>query len=797
MSILVGRSRAAFADLLQAVDQKTTFTLNSINTTPSINVQNNAQYAMYQANTFVFGALSNEFVCSNVTCNVTPLTIGDASLLATVPATFTKSLAVASNATFQSNVTVAKTVAAAAFTAANLALSSTNAAAATANSNIVKVDVSGVPLLELGANRVLSVLNGNVGVGTAAPAEALHVTENARVDGRINASNVQTYNLSDPLRCNVLDFEPTAIRVEGNMEVEGTFAINGNFSFRSNLTLQALTVVNDFAGTYLSLDNSNASNTTTLKMAHRVQSYVSSAPGAPGPAAYSYCNANPLLDATVILPESPTPFQALYVDAFGRMSLGNAAPTHLLNLDVQPYNSNATAEGLIYAKSLLANVSNVFVVDEQARVGVGTAAPDHALHVVIDDSYDTAAFAVDNQANYAVPFAQFRSNTTVLFDVDAQGRMSVGSNATDLASAALRIRGDVAATGTVKLAGLRAMGTAIDAGAVTMTGLSNVGASNVTTSVVTAGTVNATTVNATTVNMNGLSVDATAQRITASLNNFLFTGSNMSVAPAIADSTGAGYINVTAPAQQVNPKCLRVAGNGPLITLANVANGGIITKMGVEFVQSAGTTDTKGFITMNDETSQPLLAMGIGENNNILKFEKVSGTSKATFFNASLIVNDSDSRFGAAGVPKNVFVFGDLTTYQTATHNCNVSANARVTGLLAANDVNVAGTITAQHTILSSSDSNLKTDIAPIADALAKVGRLTGYTFRRTDQMDRVDTGLIAQEVAAVLPEAVGVDENSRLAVAYGNLAGLFVQAINQLAAKVDELEGKIKEAMS
>jgi hypothetical protein len=48
---------------------------------------------------------------------------------------------------------------------------------------------------------------------------------------------------------------------------------------------------------------------------------------------------------------------------------------------------------------------------------------------------------------------------------------------------------------------------------------------------------------------------------------------------------------------------------------------------------------------------------------------------------------------------------------------------------------------------------------------------------------------LLAQDVQAVLPEAVSTDEAGNLALAYGNLVGLLVQAVKELSTRVEELE--------
>lgn len=96
------------------------------------------------------------------------------------------------------------------------------------------------------------------------------------------------------------------------------------------------------------------------------------------------------------------------------------------------------------------------------------------------------------------------------------------------------------------------------------------------------------------------------------------------------------------------------------------------------------------------------------------------------------------------------------------------------------------GTVTAPN-FVSSSDARLKSDIAPIPDALAKVQALTGVTFRMAGS-DTRQMGLIAQDVQRVAPEAV-VEAEGVLRLAYGNLVGLLVEAIKDLAQEVDQLK--------
>jgi hypothetical protein len=99
------------------------------------------------------------------------------------------------------------------------------------------------------------------------------------------------------------------------------------------------------------------------------------------------------------------------------------------------------------------------------------------------------------------------------------------------------------------------------------------------------------------------------------------------------------------------------------------------------------------------------------------------------------------------------------------------------------------GDLTALGTVTGASDIRLKTDLKQIKFALDKVTRLTGYTFKRKDT-GKIETGLLAQEVGEVLPEAVVTyGEENHLAIAYGNLAGLLVEAIKELNDRVTKIE--------
>jgi hypothetical protein len=101
-----------------------------------------------------------------------------------------------------------------------------------------------------------------------------------------------------------------------------------------------------------------------------------------------------------------------------------------------------------------------------------------------------------------------------------------------------------------------------------------------------------------------------------------------------------------------------------------------------------------------------------------------------------------------------------------------------------------AGNFQARGDVIAFSDIRLKTNIAVIPDALDKVCSLRGVTYDRIDTKVR-QTGLIAQELYEVLPEAVhiGNDEEQTMSVAYGNVIGLLVESIKELRAEIEALK--------
>ena len=105
--------------------------------------------------------------------------------------------------------------------------------------------------------------------------------------------------------------------------------------------------------------------------------------------------------------------------------------------------------------------------------------------------------------------------------------------------------------------------------------------------------------------------------------------------------------------------------------------------------------------------------------------------------------------------------------------------------------VYTSGAFLAGGNVTAYSDIRRKKDLLKIDNALDKVEQLTGYTYTNKKDNKRY-TGLIAQDVEKVLPEAVTTETDGHLSLAYGNMMGLLVEAVKELTRKNEILEARL-----
>ena len=190
----------------------------------------------------------------------------------------------------------------------------------------------------------------------------------------------------------------------------------------------------------------------------------------------------------------------------------------------------------------------------------------------------------------------------------------------------------------------------------------------------------------------------------------------------------------------------------------------------------------------------------------------VGGANRIPYNNATnQTTTDSDLQFnGTKLTVKNLEVTGSLTAdigplipdlsknvegsanrvlYNSSNNNTTTSNNLQFNGT----DLTVGGDITAL-----ASDIRLKTNLEQIDGAIAKVCKLSGFTYEFNETGRGLDlpagrhSGVSAQDVLEVLPEAVACRPmDDYLTVKYEKLVPLLIEAIKELKGEIDDLKSK------
>ncbi|ELA9841210.1 tail fiber domain-containing protein [Vibrio parahaemolyticus] len=110
-----------------------------------------------------------------------------------------------------------------------------------------------------------------------------------------------------------------------------------------------------------------------------------------------------------------------------------------------------------------------------------------------------------------------------------------------------------------------------------------------------------------------------------------------------------------------------------------------------------------------------------------------------------------------------------------------------------------SGDFTASGNSGAYSDERIKTDVKTIDNALDKVLKIRGVTYKRTDiESDKRHAGVIAQEIEKVLPEVVSISKNNEngiedfRSVSYGNISALLIEAIKEQQVQIESLKKEI-----
>jgi hypothetical protein len=229
---------------------------------------------------------------------------------------------------------------------------------------------------------------------------------------------------------------------------------------------------------------------------------------------------------------------------------------------------------------------------------------------------------------------------------------------------------------------------------------------------------------------------------------------NITVASGSADSAAADGAG------------LSVAGAGATFTYTH---SGTRWNMNKALDMGANTITTTGAI------AGATLNTGQGANELYAMNQDVRTTDDVTFNNV-----DSDGLVTVTGTG----------TSQFSSHLQSHCLGIGTAPSTVAGEIRATGDITAYY----SSDERLKENIVPLQGALDKVKAIGGYEFDWKDGIEDAtsktghDIGVKAQELQAQYPDLVHERDNGYLAVDYIKLSAVLIEAVKELAAKVEEL---------
>ena len=289
---------------------------------------------------------------------------------------------------------------------------------------------------------------------------------------------------------------------------------------------------------------------------------------------------------------------------------------------------------------------------------------------------------------------------------------------------------------------------------------------------------------------------------------------NFNVTINTSNSIGNGLV-IKNDIVNINPSLLIYSSSltsYPLLILENKINSYKISINSNNNFQILNTTKGTSLIENNSGNNSISFL-----NNSLVIFEDTNKNIKIFMGKNSIVDNDIwydsiDDEVGTnTAIDDIINIYGNLNfrltnnkvildAYKDINDKVKIGIGSTNTGI---DDlyINLSTTITSnltakkdillEGTILSTSDSNLKSNINKITNPLEKINNINGYTYIRTDTSN-YETGLLAQEVINILPEVVKY-ENNHYNIAYGNMCGIFVECIKELNKKIEILNEKIK----
>jgi len=224
---------------------------------------------------------------------------------------------------------------------------------------------------------------------------------------------------------------------------------------------------------------------------------------------------------------------------------------------------------------------------------------------------------------------------------------------------------------------------------------------------------------------------------------------------------------------------------GGNVTGANFITSGVISAVGNIIAGNISATSISGTLT----TATQSAITTVGTLNSLTVGSTISAVGNITgaylFGNGSQLtgIDKTTLQNGSSNVVI-ATAGGNVATSVAGTSNVQVISS---TGVTVTGSVSVTGDVVAQN-VNSLSDSSLKANVTPIANAAQVVAALNGVAYDWVDGSGHA-YGLIAQEVEQVVPEAVKTDAAGVKSVNYSMLVPFLIETVKQLSKEVAELK--------
>ena len=268
------------------------------------------------------------------------------------------------------------------------------------------------------------------------------------------------------------------------------------------------------------------------------------------------------------------------------------------------------------------------------------------------------------------------------------------------------------------------------------------------------------------------------------------SGGNMTI-----DAGGAGQIysfqfqstatNVPPIVTASTSKCINL--NADLLDGLSMLDSNWTTGASIVGRDSAGSTKVNVITATNFAGGTGSFANGLTATNSTLSgSNSINNLTVTGTFSASGGLNGNATTCTTAS---NVLGGANHIPYNSAVNTTTSSANLQFDGT----NLSVGGDITA-----FASDMRLKTSLEQIEGAVAKVCKLSGFTYEFNDTGKSLGlpagrhSGVSAQQVLEVLPEAVACRPiDDYLTVKYEKLVPLLIEAVKELKDEIDDLKSK------